>query len=370
MISYQPSEHEPTAPFHHVSAEVHKAKDSFLYKQKHSVGPYCSECILPSGETIKSHPPSSIVSRPQCNSSQTHISPNRSRWDSNQTCSSAKLQLEKGDIMVNDKTSILCSENSLPRSSQIGFSYPQISWDYYILAQKQDDHEVNNILSSQLSGNLSNKPQGTLLQNEELKYSRFQESILLSKHNWKVVVTQDVPYCRSTSKTITSDKEISITTGDVYPCKCNHYMTDGDFERRTLKNVAGGVTKNLKTLKQCSRSRLVNRSARRSFLKETKASADRQASFKQSKYLSSRDNINVDTVPIQLDYLELLDNQARNSGFSYYNYQGSRQGSFSFNKSDQLISRDIDNPWVPVFTRLNEKDKLLVYEAILSLMNK
>ena len=73
-------------------------------------------------------------------------SSNRSRCNSNltQTSSNTKLSLERGDILLNDKTSILCSGCSPPLSrSPVGFSQPNLSWDQTSVKQREQSPRLS-----------------------------------------------------------------------------------------------------------------------------------------------------------------------------------------------------------------------------------
>ena len=79
-----------------------------------------------------------------CKSYET--SSNRSRCSSNltQTSSNTKLSLERGDILLNDKTSILCSGYSPPLSrSPAGFSQPNLSWDQTSVKQREQSPQFS-----------------------------------------------------------------------------------------------------------------------------------------------------------------------------------------------------------------------------------
>jgi hypothetical protein len=166
-----------------------------------------------------------------------------------------------------------------------------------------------------------------------------------------------------------SNQGVECLVSDTYHCNCRQYRTDDISNSTLIGNLVGG--KNLKTLTKCSRSGDVKRFARKHFVKEMQ-DLDRQRDFKQRRYLIANDSVGqyVDTGAIQLQYLKHLDDRSRkNVHVEHDSGICGRRNIYQYTDKNRLEQENPGNPWIPVFHQLNEYDKILVYEAIISLMH-
>ena len=293
--------------------------------------------------------------------------------------------------MTNDRTSVLCSGYSPPlcSCSPFGFSQSQLSWDH-ILAQQKGN--FSNRLSAQPSSKLStdnstiswssNHLSSADRRNRRLgsmppvyKPAVSQGHSLPDLHRCQVMVTQNLP-CKPACQRRMLSQDLKFWTSGTLACTCNRHMADGNFVKIPRKNTIG--PKILKTLNKCSRSRSAKRIARMQVFGDEYVSEQQGTRSNPQSYLIAHDTVTkyVDTAAIQRQYLQHLNDQARSRRSDHVGTDSRRgrpstvRAPLSADKLNQLNSEDPHNPWVPVFVRLNKKDKLLVYEAIVSLMNE